>query len=156
MDVGGDSGLGDDGRSGDDDAGLGDGGGEGEGQEGDDQNLPDGGAGQGPIRGVRSRSTDEALKTFFDKERYDQWLFTVDLLVQAGGGQGGSTLELGPGGRPVLAHQVRLKAQWLGRPFLPGVHPGGAGAGNPPPDSGLGPPPPLDAPEEPPPAVDKD
>src|SRR5690606_27939791 len=47
--------------------------------------LPDGGAALGPIRGVRSRSSDEALKTFFGKNRYDQWLFTVDLLATSGG-----------------------------------------------------------------------
>ena len=42
-------------------------------------------AGLGPIRGVRSRSREEAIKTAFDQNRYDQWQFTVELF-QTGGG----------------------------------------------------------------------
>ena len=127
----------------------------------DAANLPDGGAGLGPIRGVRSRSREEALKTFFDKDRYDQWLFTVDLLM--GGGMGGGAgappgiVNVGGAGVPAPANQVRLRAQWLGRPFQRGLQPGGGMAPDQPPgDFGLGAPPPPDAPEEPPPPVDKE
>jgi type II secretory pathway pseudopilin PulG len=113
-----------------------------------EQGLPDGGAGLGPIRGVRSRSTDEALKLFFDKDRYDQWLFTVDLFT-VGDPQRG----IGPGG-PVQG--VRLNARWIGRPFLHGLQPGGMPAPNQPTDFGLGAPPPPGAPEDPAPPVDKE
>ena len=126
-----------DGRPGDPDAG----------EEVDEQNLPDGGAGLGPIRGVRSRSGDEALKRFFDKDRYSQWLFTVDLLNAAPNPAQG----VGPQG---AATGLRLNARWLGRPFQHGLRPAGEMAPGPA-GSGLGPAPPLNAPEEPPPPVDK-
>jgi type II secretory pathway pseudopilin PulG len=91
--------------------------------------LPDGSAAAGPIRGVRSRHRGESLKIFFDKERYEQWAFTVDLLTpQAAAGPGGDPTAPQPG--------VRLRARWLGRPFREGLRPGGMGA---PPDSGLPP-----------------
>lgn len=115
------------------------------------QNLPDGGAGLGPIRGVRSRSTDEALKTFFDKERYDQWLFTVDLLMAGGG-----VRQSGGAGVPIPLEITRLHSRWIGRPFREGLDPAGMMAPDQQPgDFGLGAPPPPDAPEEPLPEPDK-
>jgi type II secretory pathway pseudopilin PulG len=141
------SGLGDeedDGRS-PDDTGLP----ESEGAE----DLPDGGAAAGPIRGVRSRSRDEALKTFFDKERYDQWLFTVDMLAAGGGGPRLPGVGI-PGA--AQASPAMLRTRWLGRPFRQGVQAGGANdSGLPTSDLGLGDPPPPDAPEDPAPLPDK-
>jgi type II secretory pathway pseudopilin PulG len=53
----------------------------------------------GPIIGVRSRSTKTSALTFFGQTRYDQWLFTVDLL------------------RSAQAKTVQLSTRWLGRPM---------------------------------------
>ena len=132
------------------DAGLGDDTGLGELDPEEEQNLPDGGAGLGPIRGVRSRSTDEALKTFFDKERYDQWLFTVDLLMSGGG-----VRRSGGAGVPIPVQITRLSSRWIGRPFREGLNPAGMAPDQQPGDFGLGAPPPPDAPEEPLPEPDK-
>jgi type II secretory pathway pseudopilin PulG len=157
MPVGMDGGSGGQGAGLDGDApGSGLGGDEGEDEDGRRQGsggeLPQGDAGLGPIRGVRSRSTDEALKTFFDKDRYDQWLFTVDLLTGGAGGGAGNAppgiIDVGGAGVPAPVGQVKLRAQWLGRPFRPGVSPGG---GPPPGDHGLGAPSVMAPPQEPPP-----
>src|ERR1044072_6186956 len=40
--------------------------------------TPGGTGALGPIRGVRSRSKDEAIKVMFGQNRYDQWQFTVE------------------------------------------------------------------------------
>jgi type II secretory pathway pseudopilin PulG len=93
------------------------------------EGVPDGEVAAGPIRGVRSRHRGEALKIFFDKERYEQWAFTVDLLMPQ--------MAAGPGGDPTAPQPgVRLRARWLGRPFQEGLQPGAMGK---PPDSGLPP-----------------
>ncbi|HEV8631896.1 MAG TPA: hypothetical protein VGV61_16390 [Thermoanaerobaculia bacterium] len=103
-------------------------------------NVPDGNVGLGPIRGVRSRSTNKAIKKLFDQERYDHWQFTSDMLAQGGGGFGA------PGQAGVTARQARF----LGRPFRPGLSPGGMQA--PPPQNPnpqrSPPPPPPPPPEE--------
>jgi type II secretory pathway pseudopilin PulG len=75
----------------------------------------DGGVGMGPIRGVRSRSRGTALKTFLDKNRYDQWQFTVELL------QGPAVIRSGGAGVPAPQGGLRLSARWIGRPFRPGL-----------------------------------
>ena len=75
----------------------------------------DGTVGMGPIRGVRSRSGGIALKTFLDKDRYNQWVFTVDLL------QGPSTVAIEGVGVPAAGGGLKLSARWIGRPFRPGL-----------------------------------
>ncbi|MCL4838634.1 MAG: type II secretion system GspH family protein [Thermoanaerobaculia bacterium] len=98
----------------------------------------------GPIRGVRSLSTDEGFKTFFDKQSYREWEFRVDLVQ---GPPLGTPIGYGGG-----AQQPRLNANVIGRPFrypppggmptMPGA-PGSPGAPGVPvaPGSGPGAPP---------------
>lgn len=76
----------------------------------------DGNVGLGGIRGVRSRSKGEAIKTFLNQNRYDQWKFTVELFAAAGPGI--------PVGGQVSGGQTH-SGRWLGRPFRPGLNPGG-------------------------------
>jgi type II secretory pathway pseudopilin PulG len=97
--------------------------------------TPDGSVGLGAIRGVRSRSKEKSIKTLFGQQQYDQWQFTIESLLQ-----GGPITGIGPTGE---AHGPALSARWLGRPFRPGLMPGGmplppgspppGGPGNPPP-----------------------
>ena len=63
----------------------------------------------GPIFGVRSKSTDKAMRVFMDKDTYDQWVFTADLV------SGHVAL---PDRPPVVASY-----RTLGRPFRPGLAP---------------------------------
>jgi type II secretory pathway pseudopilin PulG len=83
-----------------------------------DENLPDPTVAQGPIRGVRSRHRGDSLKTFFDKDRYEQWVFSLEMLTG-----GGAITGVAPGG---VTQGARLNVRWLGRPFRPGVQPQGA------------------------------
>lgn len=65
----------------------------------------------GPIIGVYSRSGKASIMTFFGRERYDEWRFTVDLFNQAGGpppNQGA----MAPRGQ-----SLQLSTRWLGRPL---------------------------------------
>jgi type II secretory pathway pseudopilin PulG len=71
----------------------------------------------GPIRGVRSRSDGKAIKRLFDADRYDRWLFTVDLLQVS---------NVSAGGVGVPAPPIREPIKWKGRPFRDGLNPGGA------------------------------
>jgi len=87
-----------------------------------DAATPDGNVGLGPIRGVRSRSKEEAVKTLFNQGRYDQWQFTVELLAE----NTGATQGFGVPGQVGLG--ARLPTRWLGRPFRPGLNPGAPGA----------------------------
>lgn len=91
--------------------------------------TPDGGVGLGPIRGVRSRSKAEAIKTMFGQTHYDQWQFTVELL------QSGAVVNLAGAGVGVPAGAgPRMSAKWIGRPFRPGLQqPGIPQPGTPPP-----------------------
>jgi type II secretory pathway pseudopilin PulG len=108
-------------------------GGEAEASGGLDGGL-DGSVGMGPIRGVRSRSQERALKTFLDKDRYDQWLFTVELL------QGPPNLALEGVGVPAQQGGLKLSARWIGRPFRPGLqNPATTGLGQPFPPTNLPP-----------------
>ena len=74
----------------------------------------------GPINGVKSKSTDEALRSFFGKSNYNQWEFTPQLLIaQMTGGQ------VGAGANPNLPPATNIR--WLGKPFPADVLlPGGA------------------------------
>ena len=80
-------------------------------------NLP-----RGPIQGVYSRSTEESIKVFLDRQQYNQWKFTVALLS----GFGQQRPSQGTGGQPNVGGvtQIRLDARWIGRPFRPGIQPG--------------------------------
>jgi type II secretory pathway pseudopilin PulG len=98
--------------------------------------TPDGSVGLGAIRGVRSRSKEKSIKILFGQQQYDQWQFTVESLSQ-----GGPITGIGPTGE---AHGPALSVRWLGRPFRPGLMPGGMT----PPPQGT---PPLGGPTNPPP-----
>lgn len=102
----------------------------------------------GPIVGVYSLADGDAIKVFNGKERYSDWHFTVDLLVQAmGTGQqppdqppqgsgpgsgGGDDGRGGDGGRfrpgpaqslvnPMAAGPPDLSSRWIGRPWPPEI-----------------------------------
>ena len=81
---------------------------------GDFNATPDGNAGLGPIRGVRSRSREDSIKVMFGQNRYDQWQFTVEMLASGG------IINEGGAGFPAPAG-ARTSARWLGRPFRPGI-----------------------------------
>jgi len=95
----------------------------------------------GPIKGVRSRSKEDSFLKFDNRDRYDLWYFTVDLLNAGGslpGPEGGFAVPR-PGGGLVLS------SRWIGRPWpraLAGLGlPGGAPQfGNPQPPGGFQPP----------------
>jgi type II secretory pathway pseudopilin PulG len=107
----------------------------------------------GPIIGVYSKSGKKAIKTFFGKERYDEWRFTVDILIQQAANQ-----NRGPGQQVGVGGGLVLSTRWLGRPLryldqysqappggnLPqGLGPGtGTGTGQRPPKPRPGPSPP--------------
>ena len=95
--------------------------------------TPDGGAGLGPIRGVRSRSRDESIKTLFNQNRYDQWQFTVEVVMETAGPPTGFGV---PGGGLL---GTRQPARFLGRPFRPGLQ-ALPMPGAPPPPPGVPPP----------------
>jgi len=91
----------------------------------------------GPIRGVRSLSEEEGYRTFFEKTRYRDWEFSLELLASTQ-----MPFQIGIGGIPPM----RLSTRGIGRPFRyppPGGLPGMPGA---PPPIGVGgvPPPPPD------------
>ena len=81
----------------------------------------------GPFSGVHSRSSKESILIFYGHNRYDEWHFTADLLMQGG--------HPGPGGDPT--NVLQLSTRWLGRPLPPYLQigpgglpgPGGAGGG---------------------------
>ncbi len=79
--------------------------------------TPDGSVGLGPIRGVRSRSTETSIKVLFDQTRYDHWQFTVEMLAEHAGPMQGFGV---PG---AVGLGTRLPTRWLGRPFRSGLIP---------------------------------
>jgi type II secretory pathway pseudopilin PulG len=78
----------------------------------------------GPIQGVYSKSRKESIKVFLDRQKHNEWLFTVNLLMSPGGGASGLP---------------NLSSRWIGRPFpfKPPAGPGGGLPGNPNPGAGL-------------------
>lgn len=70
----------------------------------------------GPIKGVVSLSKKQSIKTFFDKDQHNQWLFTYDLLISTAAG-----FNTPAGGGVALGTRI----QWLGRPWRPGIVPPG-------------------------------
>ncbi|HSM50032.1 MAG TPA: hypothetical protein VLA75_01375 [Thermoanaerobaculia bacterium] len=134
-----------------------DGGADGEGSPFGAPQLP-----TGPIRGVRSLSTEEGFKVFFDKQRYRDWEFKLDLVLAppiAGPGQFAPRLNATVIGRPYRYPPPGGVPGMPGAPVVPGVggappQPGpggpgvgvggGVGVGAGPPPGGVKPPPPED------------
>jgi type II secretory pathway pseudopilin PulG len=76
----------------------------------------------GPIKGVRSRSSQASILKFDGKERYDLWHFTTDLLA----GGGGRVVQAGSGaGVPNVGGGIgiALSTRWIGRPWPRDVMP---------------------------------
>ena len=70
-------------------------------------------AANGPISGVRSRSTKKSILLFYGKDRYSQWRFTLDLMLQARPTPGQPAQNPAPGGPSA---GLSLSTRWLGRP----------------------------------------
>lgn len=66
----------------------------------------------GPIVGVYSLAEGDGIKTFFGKQKYSEWRFTVDLLVQGLGGGGPQG-----GGAPGQPNQANPPTDRNGRPL---------------------------------------
>jgi type II secretory pathway pseudopilin PulG len=96
---------------------------------------PDGRPVQGPVAGVRSAARGRAMKMFDGADAYRSWRFTFDLVQPGGRQRTGATL----GGDPTLSANIP-NADTIGRPFRPGITPGGAQlqGGNAPKPSGPG------------------
>jgi type II secretory pathway pseudopilin PulG len=75
----------------------------------------------GPIRGVYSLSDKESIATFMGQQRYNKWIFTVDLL-QGGavnpGNQVGQFQQQGQAGAGLVQ-----SLRWIGRPMRPFLGP---------------------------------
>jgi len=67
----------------------------------------------GPITGVRSRSTKKSILLFYGKEHYNQWRFTLDLMLQVRPAPGQPAQNPAPGGPNA---GFNLSTRWLGRP----------------------------------------
>lgn len=116
----------------------------GEGQQGDgdgQQESPFGGKkGEevmvGPFHGVHSRSGKKSILIFNGRERYDEWHFTVELLMGQMGGQQGGNLNPPPqGGQQMAGGLPSFSTRWIGRPYpaslQPPQIPNNPGVGNP-------------------------
>lgn len=68
--------------------------------------------GRAPIVGVHSRSDEDAIKNFFGGATHSEWRFTADIVPVA-------SLS------PDTLSPLRASAQWVGRPFRPGLEPAG-------------------------------
>ncbi|HRC85859.1 MAG TPA: hypothetical protein PK413_09650 [Thermoanaerobaculia bacterium] len=77
----------------------------------------------GPIAGVHSKSDKEALKLWNGLSKYNQWVFTYQLLT-APAGFGVPPAQ--PGGQPNVGLAVK-RGEWIGRPFREGIAPVGGG-----------------------------
>ncbi|HEX7184973.1 MAG TPA: type II secretion system protein [Thermoanaerobaculia bacterium] len=66
----------------------------------------------GPIKGVHSRSDETSILIFNGKERYDEWHFTNNLLVQAVQPTGGPGRDAG-----VPGAGITVSTRWIGRPW---------------------------------------
>jgi type II secretory pathway pseudopilin PulG len=65
----------------------------------------------GPITGVRSRSSKKSILVFAGKERYDEWRFTIDLVLQGRPAPGQNPAPGAPGAG------LQLSTRWIGRPL---------------------------------------
>jgi type II secretory pathway pseudopilin PulG len=66
----------------------------------------------GPILGVCSRAQGDSVKVLFGEEEYSKWHFTVQRLMAPRSQVGGNPRDAYP-----------QRAEWLGRPFRPGIQP---------------------------------
>lgn len=75
----------------------------------------------GPISGVRSRSRDASILVFYGRERYDEWEFTDQRImeVMAGGRVGGQGFAAPTGAPPTMS------IRWAGRPLPQFLQPEG-------------------------------
>jgi type II secretory pathway pseudopilin PulG len=80
----------------------------------------------GPIIGVRSRSNKKSFLVFTGKEHYDEWRFTLDMML---GGRQAPPPPNGqpPPGTPVPGAGMQLSTRWLGRPLPSFLQPQGGG-----------------------------
>jgi type II secretory pathway pseudopilin PulG len=84
---------------------------------------------QGPISGVHSLARGEAMLEFQGKQRYSEWLFTVDVVSQ--GMQQRQVVGIGPGEVQFASGAVSssgvgstipdLSSRWIGRPWPPAL-----------------------------------
>ncbi len=113
---------------GDEKEGSGEGDGKGdEGGEGDENGRPQFGPGKsevvqvGPIIGVRSKSGKKSFLVLYGRERYDEWQFTENLLINSGGGTQGGRPGMDPDAAAAQQQQTGLlpsmSTRWLGRPM---------------------------------------
>ncbi len=72
----------------------------------------------GPFKGVHSRSNKTSFLVFNGRDRYDEWHFTVDLLINPAA-QGQTPQAQGPGGDPSrpAGGGLQLSTRWIGRPL---------------------------------------
>ena len=70
-------------------------------------------AANGPITGVRSRSTRKSILLFYGKDRYSQWRFTLEAMLQVRTTPGQPAQNPAPGGPGA---GLNLSTRWLGRP----------------------------------------
>ena len=91
----------------------------------------------GGLLGVHSKSKDESIRLFLNRNHYNEWLFVFQGLG-AGGGRGGRGQPIGPGGRGVGPNGQPIGPGGrgiggpggMGGPGFPGVPgPGGTGPG---------------------------
>jgi len=101
----------------------------------------------GPIIGVRSRSEKASFLVFNGRQRYDEWRFTVDLIMGAApprGTQGGAAFVPNPAanaqGTVTPGSIPQMNSRWIGRPWDQSLVPPGMGMpGQNPPNTGLQP-----------------
>ena len=117
---GGTGGLG--GRGGGNEGGGDDGGGDGDG-DGDSTFGPKGGEEVqiGPIIGVRSKSREASIIIFYGRERYDEWEFTDQRIVEV---MGGGRINVPGAGVPTGAPPT-MSIRWAGRPLPQFLQPAG-------------------------------
>jgi type II secretory pathway pseudopilin PulG len=83
-----------------------------------------GGSVPGGMLGVRSKSKDESIRLFLNRNHYNEWLFVFQGLG-AGGGRGGRGGPIGPGGRGLNGPGGAGGAGGTGFPGGRGRGPGG-------------------------------
>jgi type II secretory pathway pseudopilin PulG len=79
---------------------------------------PQGPVNLGPIKGVRSSSSKEAILKFNNQQSYNQWEFTVDLLATNSAITQGAAVPGVPG-----SVGLALSSRWIGRPLPRGLVP---------------------------------
>jgi len=76
----------------------------------------------GPIMGVHSKSHKKSILIFNGRERYDEWMFTTDLINQTRVETQGAAVPLGPVSADPGSVSIR-SLRWIGRPFPPFLDP---------------------------------